>query len=162
MQSPPLYTADICDTHTDTVSVLSPDYIAYGGAIRCMGMIATVRIDEDNGAIITLLKTPGEGRVLVVDVGGVYCAVVGENLMKLAAQNGWSGILVHGYVRDIHVTRTIDVGLWALGTCPRKSPKKAPGEGGITLTFGGVTFKTGHYLYADADGIIVMPEAVSE
>lgn len=156
MQTPEFFTADICDAHVDDVQVLSPGYHSYGGARRCKGEIATVRIYEDNSEIIAVLKEPGCGRILVVDVNGDYCAVVGENLMKLAEKNGWSGMLINGYVRDIHVTETVNVGLWALGTCPRKSPKKIEGERGKTLTFGGVEFAQGCYLYADRDGIVVL------
>lgn len=160
MNKTDFYTADICDANGGAVQVLSPDFRAYGGAGRCCGAIATLRLYEDNAELIALLKEPGEGRVLVVDVGGSYYAVVGENLMKLAAKNGWAGILVNGYVRDIHVTETVDVGLWALGTCPRKSMQKVGGERGAMLQFGGVRFEEGHYLYADRDGVIVMEKDV--
>lgn len=160
MTSNDFFTADICDAHTEEVQVLGPGFHAFGGSGCCHGMIATVRIYEDNSEIIAMLKEPGEGRILVVDVDAVFCAVVGENLMKLAEKNGWSGIVVNGYVRDIHVTETVNVGLWALGTCPRKSPKKIEGERSATLTFGGVRFEEGHYLYADRDGLVVLPENV--
>jgi regulator of ribonuclease activity A len=78
--------------------------------------------------------------------------------MKLAHQNGWAGILINGYVRDTHITRTIPVGLWALGTCPRKSHTKQPGQRDVTFTFGGVFFKNGEILLADHDGIVVIDE----
>ncbi|WP_456453105.1 RraA family protein, partial [Hydrogenimonas sp.] len=98
-----------------------------------------------------------------VDVAGAYDAVVGENLMKLAHHNGWAGILVNGYVRDTHITTTISVGLWALGTCPRKSFEHNPGVRDAQLSFGGVTFRNGDYILADLDGIIVTtPDAVEK
>jgi len=152
-----LITADICDEHRDEVQVLSHDYKSYGGIETCHGPIATIKLDEENSDLISMLKEPGKGRIAVVDVEGAFYAVVGENLMKFARDNGWAGILINGYVRDTKITKTIPVGLWALGTCSRKSHDKRPAQRDIELKFGGVTFRNGEYLVADHDGIIVAP-----
>lgn len=151
-------TADICDKHRDEVQVLSHDYRSYGGVESCHGPIATIKLDKENSDLITMLKEPGHGRIAVVDVDKAFYAVVGENLMKFARDNGWAGILINGYVRDTKITQTIPVGLWALGTCSRKSHDKKPAQRDIELVFGGVTFKNGEYLLADHDGIIVISE----
>jgi len=155
-------TADICDQHRDEVQVLSHEYKSYGGVEECSGPIATIKLDEENSDLITMLKEPGKGRIAVVDVGGAYYAVVGENLMKFARDNGWAGILINGYVRDTKITKTIPVGLWALGTCSRKSHDKKPAQRDIELEFGGVTFRNGDYVVADHDGVIVVPKAILE
>ncbi|HHD73013.1 MAG TPA: ribonuclease E inhibitor RraA [Epsilonproteobacteria bacterium] len=151
-------TADICDKHRDEVQVLSHDYRSYGGVESCHGPIATIKLDKENSDLITMLKEPGHGRIAVVDVDKAFYAVVGENLMKFARDNGWAGILINGYVRDTKITQTIPVGLWALGTCSRKSHDKKPAQRDIELVFGGVTFQNGEYLLADHDGIIVISE----
>jgi regulator of ribonuclease activity A len=75
--------------------------------------------------------------------------------MNFAYQNGWKAIVINGYVRDIEATRKTEVGLYALGTCPRKSPKKAEAALNIELNFANVTFKPGMHLYTDLDGIII-------
>ncbi|MEA3490593.1 MAG: ribonuclease E activity regulator RraA [Campylobacterota bacterium] len=149
-------TADTCDEHRDEAQVLSHDYKSYGGIENCCGPIATIKLDEENSDLITMLKEPGLGRIAVVDVGAAYYAVVGENLMKFARDNGWVGILINGYVRDTKITKTIPVGLWALGTCSRKSHDKKPAQRDIELTFGGVIFNNDEYLMGDHDGIIVI------
>jgi len=155
-------TADICDEHRDEAQVLSHDYKSYGGAETCHGPIATIKLDEENSDLISMLKEPGLGRIAVVDVNRAFYAVVGENLMKFARDNGWVGILINGYVRDTKITKTIPVGLWALGTCSRKSHDKKPAQRDIELTFGGVTFKNGEYLLADHDGIIIVSKDLLE
>jgi len=155
-------TADICDKHRDEVQVLSHEYHSYGGTEVCHGPIATIRLDEENSDLIAMLKEPGKGRIAVVDVGRAFYAVVGENLMKFARENGWAGILINGYVRDTKITRTIPVGLWALGTCSRKSHDKRPAQRDIELSFGGATFRNGEYLVADHDGIIVAKKEIIE
>lgn len=157
----PFYTADICDAHSDTVRLFAPKFQNYGGAASCEGVIETITLDEDNTGLITLLKKEVDGHVAVVNVGGSYVAVVGENLMNLAAKNGWSGIIVNGYVRDIHATSQTPVALYALGTCPRKSTKKADAITHQTITLDGIEIHNGEYLYADLDGIIVMPKKVN-
>jgi regulator of ribonuclease activity A len=75
--------------------------------------------------------------------------------MGFAAKNGWAGIIINGYVRDTKITKTIDAGLFALGTCPRRSSKRADSIRGEELEFGGVIFKQGDWVYADVDGVIV-------
>ena len=154
----PFYTADISDEHHEKIQVLSPEYHSYGGVTKCRGAIATLKLNEENSDLITMLKEDGKGRIAVVDVNKAHYAVVGENLMKFAQENNWAGILINGYVRDTHITKTIPVGLWALGTCPRKSHTKQAGQRDVTFTFGGVFFKNGEILVADLDGIIVIDE----
>ena len=38
---------------------------------------------------------------------------------------------------------------------PQKTLKKGVGDKNIAVTFGGVTFNPGEYLYADEDGVLV-------
>ena len=152
------HTADLCDAHHEAVQVAKPGLHAFGGAIACFGPVTTITLDEDNTDLITLLKSEGHGRIAVVDAKGAYCAIVGDTLMGFAFKNNWAGIVVNGYVRDIVNTRNISVGLWALGTCPMKSRKKAPSVRAEAVTFAGVTFHEGDYLYADSDGIVVSAE----
>ncbi len=153
-------TADLCDQYRDEVQVLQSGFSSYGKDKKIFGQIVTIKLDEDNSGLITLLKGVGEDRVVVVDVDASYCAVVGDTLMGYAHKHNWAGIIVNGYVRDTHETKKIEAGLWALGTCPMKSAKKSPSSQGCELNFGGVTFVEGDYLYADYDGIVVMKENV--
>ncbi|MFT7286153.1 MAG: regulator of ribonuclease activity A [Halieaceae bacterium] len=150
------YTADICDEHSDDVHVLAAGFRNFGGADKCQGEVVTVQLDRNNVELIKLLRdTDGTGKVVVVDVGQAYYAVVGENLMNFARQNNYAGIVVNGYVRDTAQIRDIPVALYALGTCPRKYIPVTEGRTGPPLAFGGVEFAPGNYLYGDSDGIIV-------
>lgn len=151
-------TADLCDLYGEgEIQIAQPIFHSYGGEEHCFGRIHTIKIDEDNRGLVEMLKhEKGHGDIVVVDVDGAHCAVVGDNLMGFAHENGWGGIIINGYVRDTKITRTIPVGLWALGTYPRRSAKKAPAQRDIELHFAGVTFRPGEYVYADHDGIIVL------
>eukprot|EP00542_Grammatophora_oceanica_P002915 CAMPEP_0194065720 /NCGR_PEP_ID=MMETSP0009_2-20130614/85628_1 /TAXON_ID=210454 /ORGANISM="Grammatophora oceanica, Strain CCMP 410" /LENGTH=237 /DNA_ID=CAMNT_0038718599 /DNA_START=143 /DNA_END=856 /DNA_ORIENTATION=- len=98
----------------------------------------------------------GEGRVLVVDGGGSkrvawFLAV----LAKMGVDNGWSGVIINGCIRDSAIIRTMPIGVKALSTYPLKSAKTHPGERSCTVAFAGVEFKPGDHVYADEDGILV-------
>lgn len=149
-------TADLSDEHEDKVSVVSPMFRSYGGRSAFYGPIATLKLFEDNALVRATLETPGNGRVLVVDGGGsMRCALVGDQLGVLAVKNGWAGVVVYGCIRDSKALSSMDLGVFALGTHPKKSIKRNTGEAELPVTFGGVTFVPGHYLYADEDGVLV-------
>lgn len=150
------YTADLCDKYPEHVRVLAPIFKSYGGAKKMMGQIVTIKLPGNNKTLAELLKTTdGEGKIVVIDVGAQYTAVVGDNMMKFAHDNHWAGLVVNGYVRDTKNTKEIDVGLFALGTCPQKTIEPCDGALHVSVTFGGVTLNENDYLYADRDGIIV-------
>ena len=53
------------------------------------------------------------------------------------------------------------IGVKALNTNPLKSNKRNEGQENITVRFAGVDFIPGQFVYCDADGIIVSPEALT-
>jgi regulator of ribonuclease activity A len=149
-------TADLCDEFGAEVRVAEPVFRDWGGVARFAGPIETVRVLEDNGLVRQELERPGRGRVLVVDGGGsLRAALVGGNLAALAQRNGWSGLVVHGCIRDTGEIAATPVGVKALSAVPRKSAKLGTGERRVPVTFAGVTFSPGAFLYADSDGLIV-------
>jgi regulator of ribonuclease activity A len=149
-------TADLYDQHEHEVQVAEPVFRDYGGRRRFAGAIATVRTREDNSQVRATLEEAGRGRVLVVDGGGsMRCALVGDRLAQLALQNGWSGFVISGCIRDSDAIAGLDLGVKALGTHPRRSAKLGAGERNIPVTFAGVTFRPGEYIYADEDGILL-------
>jgi regulator of ribonuclease activity A len=131
----------------------------YGGRKQFGGAIVTVKCFEDNSCVKQLAGTPGEGRVLVVDGGGsMRRACLGDMLAEKASSNGWSGIIIYGCIRDVDEIRATDIGVQALGVHPVKTEKKNIGEINVPVTFGGLTFIPGEYLYADNNGVVVSAE----
>ena len=154
-------TADLCDDHSDQLSVAAPMFRDYGQRISFGGPITTVKCFEDNSLVRQQLENPGEGRVLVVDGGGsMRCAMVGDMLAKLGADNDWNGIIVYGCIRDSGVIATLDIGVKAMATHPLKSVKKGIGEIDVPVHFADVDFIPGQFVYADEDGIILSPTAL--
>lgn len=155
------HTTDISDHQGERVQVADPIFRHFGQRGRFAGQIATLKVFEDNSLVRAALETQGHGRVLVVDGGGsLRCALVGGQLGELAVQNGWSGIVVWGCVRDTAELQGHDVGILALASHPRKSVKKGEGSRDLVLHFAGISFVPGHWLYADEDGLLVAPEPV--
>ncbi len=149
-------TADLSDELGDAARVAEPVFRDFGGVRAFSGEIETLRVFEDNALVRKALETPGRGRVLVVDGGGsVRTALVGGNLAALAAANGWSGVVVHGAVRDLAELGATAIGIKALAGCPRRSGKLGAGEQGIPVTLAGLELRPGNYLWADEDGVLV-------
>ena len=149
-------TPDLCDDYPELVRVLDPIFSNFGGRERFGGPLVTVKCFEDNSVVKELVGTPGEGRVLVVDAGGsMRRACLGDMLAEQASVNGWAGLGIYGCIRDVDEIMATDIGVQALGIHPMKTDKKGIGELGISVTFAGVTFSLGDYVYADNNGIIV-------
>jgi regulator of ribonuclease activity A len=153
-------TPDLCDEFQaelgKTVRVVAPMFQRYGGRKSFFGQIVTLKIFEDNSLVREMFAENGAGKVLVIDGGGsLRCALVGDQLAILAKKNGWEGAVVYGCIRDSGDINEIDIGVRALNTHPQKSIKKGAGDRNIPVTFGGVTFNPGEWLYADEDGVLL-------
>lgn len=154
-------TTDLSDAQP-AAQVCDPVFRDFGGKKDFHGPIKTLKIFEDNALLRSTLETPGEGRVLVVDAGGsARCAVLGGNLGQLAVKNGWAGLVIYGHIRDSAEIAGLPVGVKALGVHPRKSEKGLhSAHADRDVSFAGVTFRPGQWLYADADGIVVSQKPI--
>ncbi|GGV15408.1 putative 4-hydroxy-4-methyl-2-oxoglutarate aldolase [Actinomadura cremea] len=149
-------TADLIDDFGDELRSCETQFRQYGGRARFAGPVSTVRCHRDNGLVKRLLNTPGDGRVLVVDgAGSLASALMGDLIAAAAVENGWTGVVINGAVRDVAALRGLDLGAKALGSNPRKSAKDAAGDVDVPVVFGGAEFRPGDWLYSDEDGIVV-------
>jgi regulator of ribonuclease activity A len=149
-------TADLYDERGEELQSLPLQLTSFGGAAAFDGRIRTVRCHEDNALLKSVLSTPGDGAVLVVDGGGsLGRALLGDVIAQLAVDNGWAGAVIHGAVRDRVALAAIPLGIKALGSNPRKSTKTGAGEADAVVAFGGAVFRPGAHLWADADGVLV-------
>ncbi len=125
----PRPTADLVDEIGPDVRSCDLQMRQYGGRTEFAGPITTVRCFEDNALLKSVLSEPGHGGVLVIDGdGSVHTALVGDVIAELGRSNGWSGLIINGAVRDAATLRTLDIGIKALGTNPRKSTKTGDGR----------------------------------
>ncbi|GAA1325214.1 ribonuclease E activity regulator RraA [Leucobacter albus] len=149
-------TADLYDERGSELQSVSLQFKDCGGDTSFSGTVRTVKCFQDNALLKSMLSTPGEGAVLVIDGGGsLETALVGDIIAGLGADNGWAGLIVHGAIRDRVAIGTLPLGVKALGSNPAKSTKTGAGEADVPVTFGGVTFTPGATVWCDADGILV-------
>ncbi len=154
-------TTDLYDDNAETVSTCSTQFRDFGALRSFSGPVRTVKCRNDNQLLRTLLGEPGEGAVLVVDGdGSTEVALLGDMLAARGASNGWSGLVINGAVRDSAELAEIDIGIKALGVNPAKSSKTGAGEIDVPVTFGGVAFNPGNWIYCDEDGVLVSPSAI--
>jgi regulator of ribonuclease activity A len=150
-----LSTADLVDAHGEKVKSCSVPFRQFGARTRFFGRVRTLATFEDNALIKQTLLAPGGGAVLVIDgQASLRCALVGDVIAGLALKNGWSGLVIWGVVRDSVALGTLDLGIKALGTNPWKSGKQGGGAVDVPVSFGGVQFRPGDWLYSDEDGIL--------
>lgn len=159
----PHYTADVCDALVDRFQVCALPFHNCGSRQTFEGRIVTLRTFEYNAVISQTLDADGRGKVLVVDGGGsLRRALVGGNVAKKAADNGWEGIVIFGCVRDQHETLDLPIGIKAFGVTPVRPRKDGTSQVDEVVQFGGVTFRPGDYLYADLDGVVVCDDPVAD
>jgi len=157
-------TADVCDEHDDhggpLPQIVAERFLSLGGRDGFAGVVSTVKALDDNSLVKVAVAEPGGGRVLVIDGGGsMQRSMVGGNVAAEAADNGWAGFVVYGAVRDSHELAATDIGVFALGTVPRKTEKHGIGTRDEPVTLGGVTINAGDRIYCDRDGVVVLPPA---
>jgi regulator of ribonuclease activity A len=148
-------TPDLTDAASDAVAI-ELQFVNYGAVRHFGGVAVTIKCHEDNSLVKQCVAEPGEGRVIVVDGGGsLRRALLGDMLAEQAADNGWSGLVINGAIRDVDEIGATRLGVQALGTCPLKTEKLGVGQRDIALKFGGATIAPGDYIYADNNGVIV-------
>ena len=163
-------TSDLCDDNRDNSSgsfrVLPPVFRDFGGISNFCGPIVTVRCFEDNGLAKAavessgMVKTPNgpAAAVLVIDGGGsLRRALLGGNLGASAVKNGWAGVVVDGCVRDVAELAGLAIGIRALAAIPMPPDKHGSGERDVAVQVQGIWVYPDDWLYADEDGIVVMP-----
>ncbi|EIU7556023.1 MULTISPECIES: ribonuclease E activity regulator RraA [Providencia] len=155
-------TSELCDIYQESVNVVEPLFSNFGGRTSFGGQIITVKCFEDNGLLYDLLEEDGTGRILLVDGGGsVRKALIDANVARLAVDNHWEGIVIYGAVRQVDALMELDLGIQAIAAMPAGCPDEGIGESDVRVNFGGVTFFSGDYLYADNTGIILSEEPLT-
>jgi len=154
-------TPDLSDENPEALA-LEPILSNLGGRKSFYGQIETLKCPDDNSFVKELLNSEGNGKVLVVDASAINkVALLGDMIAEAGVKNNWSGVVINGYIRDVDIIGTLDIGVQALGTMPVRSEKKNQGEVGVDISFGGLTFQSGDYIYADNNGLLLSKKELS-
>lgn len=153
---------DLFDHYSSKLTLLPLALKAFGGKRIFWGEVVTVKCFEDNSKVKEVLACNGHGKVLVVDGGGSdRRALLGDLIAHCALENGWQGVVINGYVRDVAKLATFNVGVCALGVMPIKTEKLNQGQINVPIEMGSVLVKPGMMIYADENGIAVSEEPLS-
>jgi 4-hydroxy-4-methyl-2-oxoglutarate aldolase len=155
-----LTTAHLCDV--SPIGILMDQGIrAIWPGARASGPALTVKCAlGDNASLVAALRRAERGAVLVVDAGGALeRGLWGAILSEAAARRGIAGLVVDGAVRDCDEIAELRFPVFARGRSPATPYSKLHGHVGRPVTCGGLQVHPGDAVYADGDGIVVIPRA---
>lgn len=100
--------------------------------------------------------------VLIAAAGGsMHSGVWGELLSTAAKNSGCVGAIVDGAVRDIAKMRRMEFPVFARGACVYDSQnRQRVVDLDVPVEIDGVRFSPGDLVFADEDGVVVVPQAV--
>lgn len=152
-------TADLADELGSRARTIPMSWTCFGGRRVFHGPVSTLRCDGNVGLIKKALAEPGEGRVLFID-GGLRkdVALIGDNMARLAYNNGWSGLVVDGAVRDVDALNEIDLGVFARSAVPKRGGAEAAGQRDLPILVEGVELEPGMRAFCDGDGLVICTE----
>jgi len=116
--------------------------------------------DGDNLAIHRALDDARPGDVLVIDAHAeTNRAVFGDILGEICLARGVTGVIIDGATRDVAELEKLGLPVYARAVNPAGPTKAGPGSVGRPVAVGNVVCNAGDAVIADADGVIVIPQA---
>lgn len=102
--------------------------------------------------------------VLIAAAGGsMHSGVWGELLSTAARNSGCAGAIVDGAVRDVARMRAMRFPVFARGRCLYDSQnRQRVVDIDVDVEIGGVRFSPGDLVFADLDGVVVVPRAIEK
>ncbi len=102
--------------------------------------------------------------VLIAAAGGSMRSGIWGELLTTAAKNrGCVGAIIDGAIRDVPKIRPMNFPVFARATCVYDSlNRQRVVDVDIPVEIDGVKFCTGDLVFADEDGIVVVPQAVEK
>uniref|UniRef100_A0A7C4QRQ1 Putative 4-hydroxy-4-methyl-2-oxoglutarate aldolase n=1 Tax=Schlesneria paludicola TaxID=360056 RepID=A0A7C4QRQ1_9PLAN len=100
--------------------------------------------------------------VLIAAAGGSQRSGIWGELLTTAARNaGCAGAVVDGAIRDVAKIRQLDFPVYARGRSPYDSlHRQRVVDVDVAVEIEGVVFRPGELVFADEDGIVVVPREV--
>jgi len=93
--------------------------------------------------------------------GSMHSGIWGELLSTAARNSGCVGVIVDGAVRDIRQMKAMNFPCFALGACIYDSKdRQRVIDIDVRVEIDGVKFAPGDLVFADIDGVVVVPQIV--
>lgn len=118
----------------------------------------TVRVPPgDNTMAHLATDIAAAGDVLVVSAQSHRAAIWGELATRNASQQGLSGLVTDGNVRDSSYLTDSEFPVFASAISQAGAVKETPGAVNVPVSVGGVTVEPGDVIVGDSDGVTVVP-----
>ncbi|MGZ4033213.1 MAG: RraA family protein [Tumebacillaceae bacterium] len=141
---------------------LNPSIKPLDENMTVVGRAFTVKLPVgDNLLFLKAIREAQPGDVLVVDVkGDTYRAMAGDFILGMAQTLGIAGVVVDGVIRDVRGCKALNFPVFCKGTTVAPCGKAGIGELNVPISCGGVSVQPGDLIVGDADGVVVIPQAI--
>jgi regulator of RNase E activity RraA len=131
---------------------------------KIAGRAYTVKVPiGENLSVLKAIREANPGDILVVDAkGDQYRAIAGDFVIGMAQTLGIGGLVVDGVIRDIVGVKALNFPVFSRGTTVAASGKAGVGEVNVPISCGGVPVNPGDIIVGDADGVVVIPQAMEQ
>lgn len=116
--------------------------------------------DKSDFAVGPLVAATGQGKVLMVDVGGAAISTMGGLAALATHMQGAAGVVIDGACRDLEEIRATRLWLasrWVVPTTGKRRLKLQPL--GATISVGGISISQGDLIVGDDTGIVAVPRS---
>ncbi|MEN8150470.1 MAG: hypothetical protein ABFS86_11650, partial [Planctomycetota bacterium] len=125
---------------------------------KAIGPAYTVRTAPGDWAKpVEAIDHAPKGSVLVIDAGGTPPAIWGELATHSSIQQGLSGIVIDGAIRDTVEIKRLGYPAFARHVCSHAGEPKGFGEEEVPVWVGGQRIFPGDWIVGDDDGVMVLP-----
>ena len=115
----------------------------------------------DNLAVFGALAEAQPGDVIVVaNDGYTGTALVGDLVCIMMKNKGIAALVTDGLARDRAGILAAGLPVFAQGIVANSPARNGPGSVGMPVTVGGVPVTSGDVVVGDADGVVIVPQAM--
>ncbi len=169
-----LYSGILCDVMDEmgyrnqsidaTLFALNDDIVIMGPAFTSIGNEVYSMPENPLIAQCKIVDQLKEDEVYVLSTRGNYdCAVFGELFATAVECRKGEGVLLDGYARDVKQLKEMNFPVFFRGKNPRTSKGRCEiNECQIPVKIEGVTINPGDIVFADTDGIAIIPKAIAD
>ena len=147
-----------------SIRPLTPTTKAWGEAVTIRLEAVTAPPDDPYQLEMEVIDDLREGDLIVAQCEGPQLSAFwGGLLTNAAVGHKAAGVVTDGGCRDYQEIVSLGFPVFCRGLTPYDSLGRIDGkERGVPVTCGGIRVRPGDLVYADVDGIVVVPQAVAE
>lgn len=151
----------VADAMFGTGALVGITPLGGGRDLSCVAAGPALTVDCGPGDILALIAAlafvqPGD--VVVSAFGGHQgVAAAGDRAMGMLKNNGATGFVTDGPMRDYAGLVAAGLPAWCAGLNPASPVSTGPGRIGLPIQIGGREVETGDMIVADRDGVVVVP-----